>query len=43
VLVSFGLLPLALWFSAKRPALAWCGVCLVAAGVFLYLALFAAR
>jgi Zn-dependent protease with chaperone function len=43
VLVSFGLLPLALWFSGKRPALVWCGVCAVAAGVFLYLALFAAR
>jgi hypothetical protein len=35
--VFFGLLPLALWFPAKRPALVWVVACFSAAGVAFYI------
>lgn len=35
-LVFFGLLPLALWFRSKRPALVWMLLCLAASGLAFY-------
>ena len=36
-MIFLGLLPLALWFSGKRPALAWLLFCISAAAVSFYL------
>src|SRR3977135_3897539 len=38
-LVLFGLFPLALWFPAKRPAIAWVVACILAAGAALYVSI----
>jgi len=37
--VLFGLSPLALWFSGRRPAIAWMVLCFIAAGVAFYISL----
>ena len=41
--VFFGLLPLALWFPSKRPALAWALACAAAAAVSFYISAYGAK
>jgi hypothetical protein len=41
--IFFGLLPLALWFPRKGPALAWALACVVAAAAFFCVSIYGAK
>lgn len=40
--IFFGLLPLALWFPSKRPALAWALACISGAAISFYISAYGA-
>ena len=42
-LAFFGLLPLAVWFPSKRPALAWAVACISAAAASFYVSAYGSR